>query len=322
MVVMTIDQRVELVRRFNRFYSQQIGALDEGHLRSPYSLVETRVLYELAHREIATASELGRDLGLDPGYLSRILRNFENSGLLAKTPSKTDGRQSHLRLTEKGKETFAPLNERAHSEISAMIGKLSASEQQRLIEAMTTILRLLGAPGGKNDGHGAQLQYILRHQQPGDMGWIVSRHGALYAKEHGYDDNFEALVSEITAHFIRNFNPKFERCWIAERDGENIGSVMLVKESETVAKLRLLLVEPKARGLGIGARLVDECIRFAQQVGYRKITLWTQSTLSSATKIYEKAGFQLVKEEEHNVCGPKLIGQTWELALPTSQHRQ
>ena len=304
-----IDERVDTVRRFNRFYTKQIGVLHEGLLRSPFSLTEVRVLYELAHREKPTAAELGKELGLDPGYLSRILRGFEKRGLVGKVPSKADGRQSHLTLTARGREVFAPLNARSHDEVSAMLSKLSAVEQHRLIEAMRTIEKLLGArPEPK-------VPYLLRPPQPGDMGWIIHRHGVLYAQEYGWDETFEALVAKIAAKFVQKLDPKRERCWIAERDGEIVGSVFLVKKSKTVAKLRLMYVEPKARGLGIGSRLVSECVRFARQMGYRKVVLWTNSVLVAARHIYEKAGFRLVHKEPHHSFGHDLIGETWELKL-------
>ena len=302
-------QSVEAVRRFNRFYTQQLGVLHEGLLSSPFSLAEVRVLYELAHRESPTASELATDLALDAGYMSRILRSFKKRGLIARKPSESDGRRSHLSLTKKGQHTFAPLNIRAQEEVGAMLSKLTPADQNRLVEAIHTIERLLGAqPENK-------VPYIIRPHQPGDMGWIVHRHGALYAQEYGWDEHFEALVAEIVANFIRHYDPKWERCWIAETDREVVGSVFLVKRSKTVGQLRLLLVEPKARGLGIGARLVDECLRFARQVGYRKVTLWTNDVLHAARHIYEKAGFHLVHEAPHHSFGHDLVEQTWELKL-------
>ncbi len=304
-----LSQRVEAVRRFNRFYTQQIGVLQEGLLRSPFSLTEARVIYELAHHEKTTATELGNELGLDAGYLSRILSGFKKRDLIDKQPSKSDGRQSILWLTEQGQEAFTMLNARSHNEIEAMLNELSTEDQKRLVEAMLVIEGLLGAqPEHK-------VPYLLRPHQPGDMGWVVHRHGVLYAEEYGWDEQFEALVAGIVAKFIQNYDPKRERCWIAEKEGENVGSVFLVKQSDTVAKLRLLLVEPKARGLGIGTRLVDECIRFARRAGYRKITLWTNNVLLAARHIYEKAGFRLVHEEPHHSFGHDLIGETWELEL-------
>ena len=304
-----IDRHAVAMRRFNRFYTRQIGLLEDGYLRSPFSLPEVRVLYELAHRDGPTAAELSRDLGLDPGYLSRILRAFEKRRFISRTRSAADGRQSHLTLTARGRAAFSPLEQRSHEEIRAILARLPASEQARLVEAMCAIEAMLG---GRPE---PRVPYVLRPQQPGDMGWVVHRHGALYAQEYGFDEQFEALVAEIVAAFVKNYDPKRERCWIAEKDGEPVGSVFLVKGSKTVAKLRLLLVEPKARGLGIGARLVDECLRFARQAGYKKITLWTNSILVAARHIYEEADFRLVHSERHKSFGHDLVGETWERDL-------
>ena len=303
------DARVAAVRRFNRFYTRQIGLLQDGYLKSPFSLSEVRVLYELAHRERPTATELGRDLGLDAGYLSRILRGFQKRGLLKRVPSEDDGRQSHLSLTQRGQAAFAPLNTRSHEDIGAMLAAVPATEQARLVQAMHAIEAILGAQPEK------KVPYLLRPHRPGDMGWVVHRHGALYAQEYGWDERFEALVARIAAKFIERYDPKRERCWIAEKDGEIVGSVFLVTRSKTVAQLRLMLVEPKARGLGIGARLVDECVRFAGENGYRKITLWTNSVLVAARHIYRKAGFRLVHKERHHSFGHALVGETWDLTL-------
>jgi DNA-binding MarR family transcriptional regulator/GNAT superfamily N-acetyltransferase len=302
-------QRIDAVRQFNRFYTQKIGVLHEGLLDSPFSLTEVRVLYELAHRERPVASELVKDLGLDPGYMSRILTSFKAKGLIDSKTSEEDGRQNILWLTEQGKAAFAPLNERAREEIRIMLGSLSEGDQIRLVEAMECIRELLSLRSK------IKTPYLLRPHQPGDMGWVVHRHGVLYAQEYGWDETFEALVASIVAKFIQNFDPKQERCWMAEVDGETIGSVFLVKESETVAKLRLLLVEPKARGLGIGKRMVNECIRFARQVGYRKMVLWTNNVLIAARHLYEQAGFKLVHKEPHHSFGHDLVGETWELEL-------
>lgn len=304
-----LDQRISAVRHFNRFYTQQIGVLQEGYLNSSFSVAEVRVLYELAHREKTTASELARELGFDPGYLSRILHGFKKRDLIDKKPSEADGRQNLLWLTEAGRDVFAPLQARSHDDIGAMLGRLSPAEQSRLVDAMASIEALLGArPGPKPP-------YVLRPHRPGDMGWVVHRHGALYAQEYGWDEQFEALVATIVAKFLQHYDPRRERCWIAEIDGETVGSAFVVKQSETVAKLRLLLVEPKARGLGVGAHLVDECVRFARTAGYKKIKLWTNSVLVAARHIYEKAGFRLVDAEPHHSFGHDLVGETWELKL-------
>jgi DNA-binding MarR family transcriptional regulator/N-acetylglutamate synthase-like GNAT family acetyltransferase len=308
-----LEQRVAAVRSFNRFYTQKIGVLQEGLLNSPFALTEVRVLYELAHwpatGDAPTASRLAADLGLDEGYLSRILRGFERSGLIRRKPSAADGRQHLLSLTRKGRQAFAPLEARSRAEVRTMLGRLPERDQTRLTAAMREIERLLGAPAR------SQASCVLRAQRPGDIGWIVHRHGALYAQEYGYDQQFEALVAEIAAKFVQHLDAKHERCWVAERDGEILGSVFLVKRSKTVGKLRLLLVEPAARGVGLGTRLVDECVRFARRVGYRKIVLWTQSELAAARQIYERAGFRRVREEPHHSFGRDLIAETWELAL-------
>jgi DNA-binding MarR family transcriptional regulator/N-acetylglutamate synthase-like GNAT family acetyltransferase len=301
--------RVEAWRSFNRFYTRQIGLLEERYLHSPFSLTEVRVLYELAHRDKPTATELTKDLGLDAGYLSRMLTRFAKRGLVRRQASSADRRQSFLSLTRRGHRVFAPLDAGAREEVATMLARLSEAEQRRLIAAMQSIQTMLGSQSDRKE------PYLLRGHQPGDMGWVIHRHGALYAQEYGWDEQFEALVAQIAAQFIRNFDPKRERCWIAERDGEIVGSVFLVKHSERVAKLRLLLVEPATRGLGIGSRLVAECIRFARQAGYRKITLWTQSNLRAAIHLYEKAGFRLVAEEPHHSFGADLVAQTWELKL-------
>ncbi len=309
------QQRIEAVRRFNRFYTRRIGVLREGLLGSPFSLVEARIIYEMAQHGQTTATRLCRELGLDGGYVSRILRRFEKAGLIDKRRSETDGRQSLLRLTESGQDAFAALDSRSRHEIGALLGELSHEDQYRLVGAMNTVEILLDAEPEQ------RAPYLLRPHQPGDMGWIVHRHGVLYAEEYGWDESFEALVARIVAEFLDRFDPKAERCWIAEKDGEIVGSVFLVKKSKRVAKLRLLLVEPKARGLGIGVRLVDECVSFARRVGYRKVTLWTNSVLTAARSIYERAGFQLVDEAPHHSFGHDLIGQTWELDLPRSNRR-
>ncbi|HUP49567.1 MAG TPA: helix-turn-helix domain-containing GNAT family N-acetyltransferase [Thermoanaerobaculia bacterium] len=302
-------QRVAAVRRFNRFYTQKIGVLHEGLLRSPFSLTEGRVLYELAHREQASASAIAADLGLDRGYLSRILSRFARRRLVGKTAAPDDRRKSLLHLTEKGQEAFAALNDESRHEIAAMLSALSPSDQGRLVEAMGSIESVLAT----QPEEGAP--FLLRPHQAGDMGWVVQRHGILYAEEYGWDERFEALVAEIVARFLQRFDPRRERCWIAEREGERVGSVFVVRKSKRVAQLRLLLVEPSARGLGIGNRLVTECVRFARQAGYRKLMLWTNDVLHAARRIYIKHGFLLVAEEKHDSFGHDLTAQTWELSF-------
>jgi len=310
MVGSVVEERVVAVRRFNRFYTRKIGVLHEGLLGSPLSLTEGRVLYELAQRTPATASQLAAELALDSGYLSRILTSFEKRGWIEKRPSKEDARQLILELTGQGRETFATINARSRDEIAELLHPLSSMGQARLVAALETVENLLGGAGKARAP-----TCILRPHQPGDMGWIIHRHGVLYAEEYGLDETFEALVAKIAAAFIENFDRKRERCWIAERDGEIVGSVLLIKDSEEVAKLRLLYVEPKARGLGIGRRLVGECLGFAGRSGYRKVTLWTNDVLVSARRIYEAAGFSLVREEPHHSFGRDLVGQYWELRL-------
>jgi len=308
------EQRVEAVRRFNRFYTRQIGVLHEGLLQSPFSLTEARVLYELARRPGVTVSALAADLGLDAGYLSRILRGFGARGLITRTRSRADGRQSHLRLSARGEAAFAPLDQASRREVGALLDRLSETQQSGLLHAMRRIEDTLGAPAAAAPPPAAR-SYVLRPHRPGDMGWVVHRHGALYAEEYGWDERFEALVAGIVAQFVERYQPARERCWIAEQGGVSVGSVFLVEHTAEIAKLRLLLVEPWARGGGIGARLVDECERFARAAGYRTITLWTNSVLHAARHLYEKAGYRLVRAEPHHSFGHDLVGETWELTL-------
>jgi len=310
-----MDPRIEAVRRFNRFYTQRIGVLREGLYDSAYSLAEVRILYELAHASgPLTATELTRTLTIDAGYLSRMLRGFEARGLIRKMRSKDDGRQLHLILTTAGRKAFAPLERASRDEIGALLAPLSARAQGEVVGAMGTIEALLEeSPRVKLPTPSAP--YQLRTHRPGDIGWVVARHGALYAQEYGWDDTFEALVAEIAARFLKRFDPKLERCWIAEREGKNVGCIFLVTRSSVVAQLRLLLVEPSARGLGIGRRLIDECIAFARAVGYRKIMLWTNGGLDAARHLYESAGFTLRREERHHSFGKDLVGLTFELKL-------
>ncbi|MGB7823120.1 MAG: helix-turn-helix domain-containing GNAT family N-acetyltransferase [Candidatus Sulfotelmatobacter sp.] len=301
---------IAAVRRFNRFYTRQIGLLDEGLLNSAFPLTQVRILYELANRRESSASELCDALGLDPGYLSRILSRFEKNGMLEKKEAPKDARQTLLVLTKKGRQTFEPLNARSDEQVKNILSKLSPAKQDDLLHSMQTVESVL------NPGAASPTSYVLRQHRPGDMGWVVWRHGLLYSQEYGYDERFEALVAGIVAEFIEKFDPVHERCWIAERDGENVGSVFLVRKSQAVAKLRLLLVGPSARGLGIGKQLVSECVRFAQRVGYKKILSWTQSELAAARDIYQNAGFKLLRGEKHSSWSRKdLVAETWELKL-------
>lgn len=304
-----VDARAKAVRRFNRFYTRQIGVLREGLLHSPFSLAEVRVLYELAHRENLTAKQLGGELGLDPGYLSRLIGDFERRRLVTRTASPNDARQRHLVLTAAGRRAFAPLDRRAHDEVVQMVGGLAPSEQARLVAAMRTIEGLLSPPPSAPRG------FLIRPPRAGDLGWVVQAHGSLYAAEHGYDQTFEALVADIVAGYVRKFDPKRDGCWIAERDGEAVGAVFVVRKSKSIAKLRLFIVDPSARGLGIGTMLVSTCIRFARQAGYRSMTLWTQADLLAARQIYERAGFHRTTAEAHHSFGQDLVGETWELQL-------
>jgi DNA-binding MarR family transcriptional regulator/GNAT superfamily N-acetyltransferase len=303
------DDQVALVRDFNRLYTRHIGLLNEGLLKSPFTLTEARVLYELAHRDGLTATDLRRELDLDAGYLSRILKAFEKRGLLTRAPSARDARQAVLSLTPEGRSRFETLNRASHEEIAAMLEHFTPRERRTIVDAMSTLRQLLGAPSP------AQEPYSLRPHRPGDMGWIVHRQAVLYHDEYGWDGTFEALVAEIAAAFITNFDAGRECCWIAERAGGIVGSVFVVRESDGTAKLRLLYVEPSARGLGIGARLVDEAIKFARARGYATLTFWTNDILVSARRIYEAAGFSLVSEEPHHSFGQDLVGQYWSLKL-------
>lgn len=300
---------VAAVREFNRFYTRRIGVLREHLSESPFSLAQARVLYELAHKPRVTAGELARELDLDAGYLSRIVTGFEKRRLIARERSKTDARQSHLRLTAAGRAAFRPLDKQSTREVNAMLAPLAPPEQARLVDAMAAIEELL-APAEARDA-----PLILRPPRPGDMGWVIHRHGALYAQEYHWDATFESLVAGIVAEFVKKFDARREACWMAEMRGAVAGCVFLVRQSAGVAKLRLLLVEPWARGHGIGQRLVAGCIAFARQCGYRKLTLWTNKNLHAARHIYERQGFQLVKEEPHHSFGHELVGQYWALKL-------
>jgi DNA-binding MarR family transcriptional regulator/GNAT superfamily N-acetyltransferase len=307
---------VAAFRRFNRLYTHFIGTLQEGLLDTPYSLSEARVLYELATRRQPLAKEITQELGMDAGYLSRMLSKFHEAGLLKRAASSQDGRQTTLGLTQKGRAAFRVLNTRSDRQAHDILGSLAPGPRQDLIRSMRTIEEVLH-PTVKAEGEAHAPSFTLRQHRPGDMGWVVHREGALYAQEYGWDQRFEALAARVVADFIDRFDPTCERCWIAERNGESLGHIFLVKhpEREGVAKLRLLLVEPSARGLGLGHALVAECVRFAREAGYRKITLWTQSILTAAHRIYQHAGFRLVHEEPHHSFGKDLVAQTWELDL-------
>jgi len=307
----TVDAAaVKAIRQFNRFYTRRIGALDP-YLGGEMSLTDVRVLYELAHRETAVASEIGRDLGLDAGYMSRILRRFEAEGWLTRAPHPRDARQSVLRLTEAGHAAFAPLQQKSRDEAAALLSSLAPAQRQQLVQAMGTVQSLLepAATPAKPQA------VILRDPAPGDIGWVVQQHGEIYAREYGWDSSFEALVAGIAGEFLLKFQPEWERCWIAELNGERVGAIFVVRKSAGVAQLRLLILAPAARGLGLGGRLVDECIAFARRKGYKKMVLWTNSCLLAARGIYAKRGFQLTKAEPHESYGQQLVGETWELKL-------
>lgn len=313
MATKELQVNVDKIREFNRFYTRKIGVLREDLLHSKFSLTESRIIYELAHNETKTASDLCKELGLDPGYISRILKRFEKKGLINRVNSEDDGRSRIIQLTPNGLKEFEVLNSRSNEEIEDILSDLPNEEQRKLLQAMNTIETLL------NKNLKFSEPFFLRSFESGDMGWVVHRHGVLYREEYGWNEDFEALVAEIVSDFIKNYDPQKERCWIAEMNGEIVGSVFLVKKSEKVGKLRLLLVEPKARGFGLGTKLVEECIRFAKRVGYEEITLWTNSVLVEARHIYKKAGFKLTEtEEKKKNFGHELIGETWELQLTSS----
>lgn len=303
--------QVTAVRGFNRFYTQRIGVL-APYLGSELSLTEVRVLYELAHRQHPTASEVGRDLSLDPGYLSRILRRFEAKGWLSRSPAPADARQSLLELTAAGQEAFAPLQQRSRDEAAALLAPLRPPDRQRVIEAMDAVHRLLEPAAAT----GAAAPAVLRDPRPGDLGWVVMQHGEVYGREYGFNWEFEALVAGIAAGFIRNFKPAREKGWIAEIDGERVGAVFVVQKSATVAQLRLLILAAGARGQGLGGRLVDACVAFARHRQYRKLVLWTNGHLHAARAIYRSRGFVLTASAPFQGYGVKdLVGETWELKL-------
>jgi DNA-binding MarR family transcriptional regulator/GNAT superfamily N-acetyltransferase len=301
---------VKAIRQFNRFYTSRIGALDP-YLGSPMSLTDVRVLYELAHRETAVASEIGRDLGLDAGYMSRILRRFETEGWLTREPHPRDARQSVLRLTGSGHAAFAPLQQKSREEAAALLAPLAPAQREQLVQAMGTMQSLLDPEAPPARPQAA----VLRDPAPGDIGWVVQQHGEIYAREYGWNSQFEALVAGIASEFLLKFQPEWERCWIAELNGERVGAIFVVRKSATVAQLRMLILASGARGLGLGGKLVDECIAFARLKGYKKMVLWTNSCLLAARGIYAKRGFKLMESQPHEGYGKSLVGETWELKL-------
>ena len=302
---------VAAVRAFNRFYTNVIGLLRSGHLDSPYSLTEVRVLFELARQEETEAAELRQSLDIDAGYLSRILARLDAEKLTVRQRSAADGRRQVIRLTQDGRSAFAELDALQTDQTAGLLAGLGEPERQELVGAMRVIRRLLSDGGSA----GRPRSYLLRPPGPGDLGWVVSRHGALYAQEYGWDETFEHLVARIVADYAAGRDPERDAAWIAEVDGVPAGCVFCVRKDSATAQLRLLLVEPWARGLGIGGRLVEECLRFARAAGYQQITLWTQDCLTAARRIYQAAGFRLVREEPHRSFGRELVGQTWELPL-------
>lgn len=307
-----IDRRVETVRRFNRLYTRKIGVLPDEHLDSPYSLSEARILYELAQGPARPAREVREALALDQGYMSRLLARLEKDGLLTRRALDGDARAQSLSLTAKGKRLFAELDRRARESIAHLLENFSEREQQDISAALETLTRLLGETRGEKPA------VVLRPPRAGDLGWVIHRQAMLYAEEYGFDSSYETLAAEIVAKFAKTFDPACEQCWIAEIDGAPAGTVFLVKEDARVARLRLLHVEPFARGLGIGRMLVEACIATARACGYRTLRLWTNDVLVSARRIYEAAGFRLVVSENHHSFGKDLVGQTWELALGPS----
>jgi DNA-binding MarR family transcriptional regulator/GNAT superfamily N-acetyltransferase len=303
------ESQIAAVRGFSRFYTRKLGIIEPKLLDSPWTLQEARIIYEIAERQTCTATDLSCALGLDAGFLSRTMRDLQERQIVARKPSKADRRATEVTLTAKGRAAFAELDSRSRSVVAAMLGRLDARDRAAVVNAMTSIEHILEPPAN------APASFLLRSHRPGDIGWVVSRHGALYAQEYGWNMGFEALVAEIAAQFIKSYDPCREHCWIAEIGGEPVGSIFLVKASDDVAKLRLLLVEQKARGFGVGRALTEQCIRFAREARYKSMTLWTQSILVAARKIYQRAGFHLVRQEQHHSFGVDLIGETWELKL-------
>jgi DNA-binding MarR family transcriptional regulator/GNAT superfamily N-acetyltransferase len=304
-----LEGQIAAVRGFSRFYTRKLGIIEPKLLDSPWTLQEARIIYEIAERKTCTATDLSFALSLDAGFLSRTLRDLQERQIVARTPSKADRRATELTLTAKGRSAFAELDARSRDVVATLLGRLDDRDRAAVVNAMATIEQTLEPPANP------PASFLLRSHRPGDIGWVVSRHGALYAQEFGWDISFEALVAEVAAQFVKSYDASREHCWIAEIGGEPVGSIFLVKASDEAAKLRLLLVEQKARGLGIGRALTEQCIRFARDAGYKSITLWTQSILVAARGIYQRAGFRLVQEEKHHSFGVDLVGETWELEL-------
>jgi DNA-binding MarR family transcriptional regulator/GNAT superfamily N-acetyltransferase len=304
----TLEDQVRAVRAFNRFYTDAIGVLREGLVYTPYSLTEARVLFELAQRTTSEVADLRATLNIDASYLSRILARFEANGLIEKERSVDDGRRHVVHLTARGRAAFTTLDARSTEEARNLLSRLGEEDRRRLIGAMETIQEILRGPP-RTDG------FVLRPLGPGDFGWVVHRHGVLYAEEYGWDETFEALVARIVADYVEHRDPRRENAWIAEVAGEPVGCVFCVRKDDETAWLRLLLVEPSARGMGIGSRLVQECIRFARRAGYGQMMLWTNDVLLAARRIYQQAGFELVEEEKHHSFGRDLVGQTWRRRL-------
>jgi DNA-binding MarR family transcriptional regulator/GNAT superfamily N-acetyltransferase len=304
------NRAVDSIRAFNRFYTRRFGLLGRGLHDSAYSLTDVRVMYELAHADGWTISELARTLDLDVGYVSRLLKQLHSSGLVKRTPSPLDGRQTMLALTTKGLKVFTPIEQATREQIGSMLDALPVDHRKPLLASMQAIQRILHI-----GDVAAAPAYLIRDPAVGDIGWVIHRQAALYAQEYGWNAEFEGLLAEIGSAFIKKFDPRFERCWIAERDGAIVGAVFLVRKSARVAQLRMLYVEPSARGLGIGKRLVDECLAFARSKRYRTMVLWTNDVLASARRIYDAAGFELVRAERHSSFGKELVGQYWSLDL-------
>ena len=302
--------QIAAVRGFSRFYTRKLGIIEPKLLDSPFTLQEARIIYEIAHRPACTATDLARDLGLDPGFLSRTLQALQRRQIVTRKPSKDDGRVNELALTAKGRAASSELERRSREEVGELLAGLDGNQRAAIVQAMTTIEQTLEPAQRRN-----RPAFLLRSHRPGDIGWVISSQAKAYAEEYGWDISYEALVAEICAQFIRSYDAAREHCWIAEAGGEPLGSIFLVNGGDDVAKLRLLLVEKKARGLGVGRALVDQCIRSAREKGYKTMTLWTQSVLVAARGIYQAAGFHRVKEEPHHSFGVDLVGETWEMEL-------